>query len=301
MSDTTAAGQLSGEAFDALVRGLRPRLHRYCARMVGSAVDGEDVLQDALVKALGAAPDGGPIAHPEAWLFRIAHNAALDFLRRRQRAAAVLVEAAIETVHDEVDETARREVAAVSLRAFMELSPAERSSVILMDVLGHSLREIGDITGMTVPAVKASLHRGRSRLLARVAGGDGESASGAPDDVARLKTYVDRFNARDFDAVRAMLAEDVRLELVDRARRHGKAEVSIYFSRYAELDDWHLALGFVDGRLAILGEDPADPGARPRFFVLLGWAGDQVATIRDFRHAPYNVTEAVIERMPPPP
>jgi RNA polymerase sigma-70 factor (ECF subfamily) len=57
---------------------LRPRLHRYCARMVGSAIDGEDVVQEALAKAAEAFPTAGTIAQPEAWMFRIAHNAALE-------------------------------------------------------------------------------------------------------------------------------------------------------------------------------------------------------------------------------
>ena len=53
--------------------------------MTGSVIDGEDVVQEALVKAIEAFPQAGPIADLEGWLFRIAHNAALDFLRRRAR------------------------------------------------------------------------------------------------------------------------------------------------------------------------------------------------------------------------
>ena len=67
---------------DQLLARLRPKLHRYCARMVGSVIDGEDVLQDALIKAVKASASAGPIGNPEGWLFRIAHNTALDFLRR---------------------------------------------------------------------------------------------------------------------------------------------------------------------------------------------------------------------------
>src|SRR5215468_6650662 len=67
------------------LREMRPRLHRYCARMTGSVIDGEDVVQEAIVKALDAYPMAGPLADPAAWLFRITHNAALDFLRRRAR------------------------------------------------------------------------------------------------------------------------------------------------------------------------------------------------------------------------
>src|SRR5258706_14346307 len=70
---------------ERLVGELRPKLHRYCARMTGSAVDGEDIVQDSLIKALAAMPHVGVLDNPEGWLFRIAHNTALDFLRRRAR------------------------------------------------------------------------------------------------------------------------------------------------------------------------------------------------------------------------
>src|ERR1700730_15046742 len=73
------------EDFDRLLGELRPKLHRYCARMTGSVIDGEDVVQEALIKAINAFPKAGSIADLEAWLFRIADNAALDFLRQRAR------------------------------------------------------------------------------------------------------------------------------------------------------------------------------------------------------------------------
>jgi RNA polymerase sigma-70 factor, ECF subfamily len=85
MSAFTAGKPLDREAFDRLLGELRPKLHRYCARMTGSVLDGEDVVHEAIIKAIEALSQPGLIAHPEAWLFRIAHNAALDFLRHRAR------------------------------------------------------------------------------------------------------------------------------------------------------------------------------------------------------------------------
>ena len=72
-------GERQGTAtFQRLLGELRPKLHRYCARMTGSVIDGEDVVQDALMKAVKAYPNSEPIEDVEGWLFRIAHNAALD-------------------------------------------------------------------------------------------------------------------------------------------------------------------------------------------------------------------------------
>src|SRR5262245_11110593 len=84
MSDIVPTGTpITGEAFDRLLGELRPKLHRYAARMTGSVIDGEDVVQDAIVKAIEAFPEAGAIESVESWLVRIAHNTALDLLRRR--------------------------------------------------------------------------------------------------------------------------------------------------------------------------------------------------------------------------
>jgi RNA polymerase sigma-70 factor, ECF subfamily len=273
---------------EALLAAMRPKLHRYCARMVGSVIDGEDVLQDALIKAIESSASAGAIGNPRGWLFRIAHNTALDFLRRRNRQKAFQSGEEVDMIADPADIVASHEIARASLRTFMRLPVAQRSSVILMDVLGCSLQEVGEVMDFSLPAVKAALHRGRSRL---------RELADEPDDQPRpelskaerdrLGAYVAHFNARDFDAIRAMIADDVRLELVNRMRMSGKAEVSRYFGNYSKIDDWHLVPGLVEGRPAIVVFDPNQPGSAPKYFMLLQWSADKVAAIRDFRHAPY--------------
>ena len=188
-----------------------------------------------------------------------------------------------------------RQAAAASLRTFMRLPLAQRSSIILMDVLGYSLEEIGGVTDMSVPAIKAALHRGRARLRELAAEPDDRPLPRLdPAERALLEAYVDRFNARDFDAVRDMLAEAVRLDLVSKSRLNGRGEVSRYFTNYSKMHDWHLAPGFVDRRPALLVRNPADPSARPAYFVLLGWAENRITTIRDFHYARYAMADAEI-------
>ena len=280
-------------SIDALLAALRPKLHRYCARMTGSVIDGEDVLQDALIKAMEAFAASSPIANPEGWLFRIAHNTALDFLRRRNRQAALQSGEEVDMIADPADTVSSREIAGASLRTFMRLPVAQRSSVILMDVLGCSLSDVCEVMDFSLPAVKAALHRGRAQL---------RELADEPDDLPhpqlseadrdRLGKYVAHFNARDFDAIRAMIADDVRLDLVNKTRMNGKAEVSRYFGNYSTVADWHLVPGLVEAHPAILVFDPNQPGSEPKYFMLLQWSADKVATIRDFRHARYVIDGA---------
>jgi RNA polymerase sigma-70 factor (ECF subfamily) len=281
--DASVAADIEG-----LLAGMRPKLHRYCARMVGSVIDGEDVLQDALIKAVEALASAGPIANPEGWLFRIAHNTALDFLRRRNRQQALQSGEEVDMIADPADAISSRQIASASLRTFMRLPVAQRSSVILMDVLGCSLREVCEAMDFSLAAAKAALHRGRAQL---------RELADEPDDLlhqkmseadrGRLDAYVAHFNVRDFDAIRAMIADDVRLDLVNKTRLNGKAEVSRYFGNYSKVSDWHLVPGLVEGRPAILVFDPDRPGSAMKYFILLQWSAGKVATIRDFRHAPY--------------
>ena len=279
--------------FDGLLARMRPRLHRYCARMVGSVIDGEDVLQDALIKAVESFGSAGPVHNPEGWLFRIAHNTALDFLRRRNRQQALRSAEEVDMIADPADAVLSRQIASASLRTFMRLPVAQRASVILMDVLGCSLTEICEVMDFSLPAVKAALHRGRTQLRELADEPDDRPPPKLSDaDRKRLGVYVAHFNARDFDAIRAMIADDVRLDLVNKTRMNGKIEVSKYFGNYSKVSDWHLVPGLVEGHPAILVFDPGEPGSAPKYFMLLQWSADKVATIRDFRHAAYVIDGA---------
>ena len=289
----TSNSSIAAADINGLLVKIRPKLHRYCARMTGSVIDGEDVLQDALIKAVESFAAAGPIGNPEGWLFRIAHNTALDFLRRRNRQEALRSGEEVDMIADPSDAIINHQIASASLRTFMRLPVAQRSSVILMDVLGCSLREVCDIMDFSLPAVKAALHRGRTQLRELAdRPDDPPSPKMSQTDRDRLGAYIAHFNARDFDAIRAMISEDVRLELVNKLRMNGKAEVSRYFGNYSKVADWHLVPGLVEGRPAILVFDPGEPGAGPKYFMLLGWSADKVATIRDFRHAPYIIDGA---------
>jgi RNA polymerase sigma-70 factor (ECF subfamily) len=279
--------------FEALIQDIRPELHRYCARMIGSVVDAEDLVQEALAKAYAALPSTS-VANMRAWLFRIAHNKAIDYLRRAShQQLEYLDEQALLAEPD--PPLAGPELIPLALSLFLQLAPKQRSCVILKDVLGYSLAEISELLDATMPEIKAALHRGRTRLreLSRHVKTDTPIQLGAQER-EQLARYIERFNARDFDAVRAMLADEVRLDLVNRTTRQGRAAVGQYFHRYDQVDDWWLGLGTVEGRPAILVYIAGEPQSQPAYFVLLTWEHEQIVCIRDYRHARYVMRDAEI-------
>lgn len=276
----------AAQEFETLLADMRPKLHRYCARMSGSVIDGEDIVQDALMKAFAARASFGTLDNPRAWLYRIAHNAALDFLR--QRARNPLMEGEVELDAIAAPDAPDPGIAAASLRTFLRLPALQRSAVILKDVLDHSLEEVAAIIGSSEPAVKSALQRGRQRLRS-LANEPGDVALPTIDDAtrARLVAYVDGFKTGDFDAVRAMLAEDVQLDLVAKLKWRGKSEVGAYFGAYAAATRWEFAPCTVEGRAAMLVFDREVSLDTPAYFVALEFAGDRVVGIRDFLYARY--------------
>jgi RNA polymerase sigma-70 factor (ECF subfamily) len=271
--------------FEALVESARPDLFRYCARMIGSATDAEDVVQEALAKAVDALPTTSSAVNLRGWLFRITHNKAIDHLRRTRNEAVEYLDER-PPVPEQEHPLEERELVAVALSVFLKLTPKQRSCVILKDVLDYSLAEISEILDASVPDIKAALHRGRMRMreIAKVIDVDAPIALDTQEQ-ARLAAYVDLFNSRNFDALRAMLAEDVQLDLVNRLKRRGRSEVGSYFTNYASTADWRLSAGRADGRPAILVHALEHPDSAPMYFVLVTWNGAQILQIQDFRYA----------------
>jgi RNA polymerase sigma-70 factor (ECF subfamily) len=274
-------------AFDALVADVRPQLLRYCARMTGSAADGEDVVQDALAKVYFRLPQLGHVQNLRAWLFRVAHNKALDHLRRYDVRFGETLEGELPAQTEE-SPLAAAELAEHGLSHFVRLTALQRSCVILKDVLSYQLEEISDILDVSVPSIKGALHRGRATLRRQGAAADAPPLP--QEQAALLARYASLFNARDFDGLRAMLAEDVQLELVGRAEKSGATDVGDYFGNYARVEPLRVELGRVDGRPALLMFEQ-QPGP-PIYFVFVSFRNGQVRFIRDYRYARYVFGEA---------
>lgn len=276
-------------AFLETITQLRPALHRYCSRMTGSVMDGEDVVQEALFEAyrkLDQFDDSRPL---KPWLFGIAHNRCIDFLRKR----GVRVEA--ETAAAVPDLVEAADPPALGLNRALEhmvtsLPPKERACVLLKDVFDYSLEEIAELVDSTVGGVKAALNRGRAKL----------GAAPAPSKPARIvdpeltrvmKLYVDRFNRQDWDGVRELISADARLMVADRFV--GRMADARYFWNYEHLGvPWRLAIGELDGEPVIIILQRGADTWTPYSAIRMNAARDRVESIRDYVHCPWLLSIA---------
>lgn len=283
----------------ALAGELRPELHRYCARLMGSVIDGEDVVQDTLTRAFIALDGLRELPPLRAWLFRIAHNRALDLLRSRAIRAAGPIEAA----HDVLDQATpdpmellmRQEAVRTAVSRFAELPIVQRSVIILKDVLDEPLADIAALLDLTVDAVKAHLARGRARL--REINATAGSLPDAKPTSAAVARYVALFNQRDWEGLRALLADDVRLNQSTHPVRVGSADVGTFFSIYAKIEGVWLVPAWLEGREVIaVYEHRSDP--RPSYFMWLEWRDDKITFIRDYRYVRYVTDDAELALRP---
>jgi RNA polymerase sigma-70 factor, ECF subfamily len=277
-------------AFLETVTQLRPRLHRYCTRMTGSVMDGEDVVQEALFEAyrkLDQFDDSRPLG---PWIFRIAHNRCIDFLRRRNVRQEAEAEAAAETPKSVLpDDPSGATVHQAVEHLVITLPPKERACVLLKDVFEYSLEEIAELVDSTVGGVKAALSRGRSKI--KTASVPIKTRPVNQELTQLLELYAERFNRHDWDGLRELISADARLRLAD--IYSGRLSDTPYFWNYERWPwSWKLAVGEVDGEQVVIilrrGEDAWTPYSIMRFSAAHG----RVAQISDYLHTPWILEAA---------
>jgi RNA polymerase sigma factor (sigma-70 family) len=293
----------------AFVGELRPELHRYCARLMGSVIDGEDVVQDTLVRALVALQDMEGAPPLRQWLFRSAHNRAIDLLRgravRNAQAIAVVSESAdSDDANPELDYSAhpdpvellmRQETVKTAISRFAELTILQRSVVILKDVLDEPLLEIAAVLELSVAAVKAHLARARARL--REINAQVAPISEAAPPSAAVARYVELFNQRDWDGLRALLSDDVKLIQSSHPPRSGSSDVGTFFNIYAKIEGVWLAPAWLEGReVIVVFEDRTNP--EPSYIMWLEWRDGRISFIRDYRYVRYAIADAELALVP---
>lgn len=280
------------QRFLELIEAFRPKLHRYCSRMVGSALDGEDLVQETLAQAyyrLSQLKQDRPL---EPWLFRIAHNKCIDFLRKNKISTAPL-EDFEEPSHSDSEE--KQEVEQALLVLVTHLPPMERACMVLKEVMDYALAEIAEIVESTPGAVKSALHRGRDKLkLLKRGTSTKKPLQGQHTEL--LSQYVYFFNQRDWTGLRELIEQDVRLEVVGWAESTGRSFVeSNYFGNYSRLEvPWQFTSGFVDGESLLICWRLLEGKWVAQTALRLEIVGEKVVGLQDYIHVEYLLEHADI-------
>jgi RNA polymerase sigma-70 factor (ECF subfamily) len=214
----------------------RVALTGHCYRMLGSAVDADDAVQETMVRAWRSLEQFDGRASLKTWLVRIATNVALDAIAARGRRARPMEDGPSGTIDDALVErprahwlepvpdakviptdtdpeeqlALRQSIRLAFVSALQYLPAKQRASLLLADVLGWSAAEIADVLDTTVPAVNSALQRARATLDER------DARRGRPLDAKQrelLDRYVDAFERYDVGALTSMLRDDAVMSM----------------------------------------------------------------------------------------
>jgi RNA polymerase sigma-70 factor (ECF subfamily) len=226
-----STASISGEEIEA----LRAPLTRYCYRLLGSAADTDDAVQETLVRAAARIDQFDPNrARLTTWLHRIATNICIDMLRASSRRAIAMdlgpaaqgagdLGVPLQAHHwvepmagsrlfharDPADLVLEGETVKLAFVALLQwLPPRQRAVLVLRDVLAFSAQETAEILGATVGAVNSALQRARATLNARPRRPTDLLHPEDPDQQELLARYVHAFETHDSSALTALLRED---------------------------------------------------------------------------------------------
>lgn len=272
------------KAFLEAAGQLRPQLHRYCARMAGSVMDGEDIMQEVLFEAyrkLGQFDGDRPMG---PWLFRIAHNRCVDFLRRNQiRRRAERLAAIPDIAHP--PEPVGREMDRALERLVINLPPKERACVLLKDVFDYSLEDIAGLVDSTVGGVKSALSRGRCKLASADRPSEVRDAPD-PELTKLLGLYVELFNRRDWSRLRDLITADARLRITNFFA--GKLSDSYFFTYFERMQTpWRFALGRLDGESIAMELHEVDGAWHAHAATRLDTSGGKIVRMRHYVECPW--------------
>jgi RNA polymerase sigma-70 factor (ECF subfamily) len=279
--DLLASAQAGNEqAFRRLIEPYRHALDVHCYRMLASAQDAEDLVQETLLRAWRALPRFEPRVQFQTWLYRIATNACLDELERRPRRPELIdpfpdrpVEEAEVPAYDPAARYAIREGMELALvRAIQQLPGRQRPVLIFRDVLGWSAPEVAELLESSVASVNSALQRARATVEEHLPAAADAPAALERDERELLGRYVDAFERDDVDGLVALLHEDAVLRMPPQPSVIGAAAVIRFFRETAARGDLSRMLitpTRANGRPAVVVQRRTPDGLAPHGVLVL--------------------------------
>src|SRR5262245_39441787 len=189
---------------------LRPDLHRYCCRLTGNVWDGEDLVQDTLIRVFSLLGKmDAQLQNPRAYLIRTATNLWIDRARKAAREQELVELAAQGEESVERDASLQPEVFDAATGLLQRLHPQERAAVVLNDVFDYSLAETAAILKTSVGAVKSALHRARSRIDEKL-----PAATLQTPSRQLVEAFMRARAAKELAALEKLCAADLSIEMV---------------------------------------------------------------------------------------
>jgi RNA polymerase sigma-70 factor, ECF subfamily len=231
-----AAAQAGDEAaFRRLVEPYRHALEVHCYRMLGSALDTEDLVQETLLRAWRALERYEPRAKFQTWLYRIATNACLDELERRPRRPEPLDpfpdvpvdESSAPTYDPEARYAIREGMELALLRAIQQLPGRQRAVLIFRDVLGWTAPEVAEVLDTSVASVTSALQRARATIDQQLP--EEALRPPSPDERELLERFVAAFEHDDMDGLVSLLQEDAMLRMPPQPSMLGGLQIARFF------------------------------------------------------------------------
>jgi len=289
------------DAFAGLVAPHRHELKVHCYRMLGSADDADDALQETLLAAWKGLSGFEERSSLRAWLYRIATNCCLRMAEQRTRRMLSWDHGPPRSPDDDLGEpepgpwleplpgpdTAyerKESVALAYIAALQHLPPNQRAVLILREVLDFSAAEVADQLDTSVPSVNSALQRARATVADRVpALQPATAAATLEEDQRAVEAFMEAFERRDVDGLVRLLAEDVRFTMPPLpAWFDGREDVAGFFARRVFATPWRAQQVEVNGQPALACYQQVEGVFRLSALNVLTLSGGRVTWIASF-------------------
>ena len=304
---TLAAARAGDEqAFAELVAGHRRELTAHCYRMLGSIVDAEDAVQEAMLRAWKGLDTFREQSSMKTWLYRIATTVSLRMAQRRParvlswehapargpmadlgtpQTGPVFVDPWLGLSDDPAEGYGRRETIELAyVAALQHLTPNQRAVLVLRDVLAFSAAEVAELLHTSLASVNSALQRARATLALETHGPSQQVERVTAEQRGVVEAFSTAFERADVNALIALLTEDVRFTMPPlSAWFAGREDVARFYAERVFATPWRqVRIREVNGQPALLGYQEQNGMVRPGALQVLSFRAGRISWVAAF-------------------